>query len=416
MRPNNHRLARDVSGFSLVELLVVIVISLLASLAVFGVLSTYEAKKRTTTFVNDMVQSGNFAMFYIDKLVRESGSGFSQNWATAYGCQLYGFNSAAGTTTIFPTASLPAPFTQIQTDTGGKFVLAPVLIDSTATVGVSDSLIVMSGNSGNGEYPVSFTAVSSAATTLPLTNTIAFSSGDLVLLTDTAGTTQSPCMLTQVNSTYVAGTNSIPPAPLPLAGTYYKASFGTGTAPQVVNYSKIAQALDLGNPTSDSPPTFELLGVNSSNVFVDYPLLTSPAAPQQVADGVIEMHALYGLDETGTGTITNWVAPTGTFALSNLITQSPGAAGTPGSGAYLIQRIKAIRIGLIMRTDLPEQNKKTLTNAAGTNASGAVSSGTVSLFTDLPGLTYTNSTLSTAYRYRTVEETIPVRNNLLIVK
>ena len=44
---------RSQRGFSLVELLVTIVISLLASLAIFGVLSTYEGKKRTTTFVND---------------------------------------------------------------------------------------------------------------------------------------------------------------------------------------------------------------------------------------------------------------------------------------------------------------------------------------------------------------------------
>jgi type IV pilus assembly protein PilW len=212
-------------------------------------------------------------------------------------------------------------------------------------------------------------------------------------------------MMSQVNSTFAQAATPSSSVPLPLAGTFYQAAI----SPAAINtYSKGALILDLGNPTSDSPPVFSLLGVNASNTLVDYPMLNGTKTSLQVADGVLEMHALYGVDESGAGTITNWVAPTGTWALSNLVTQAPGAAGSPGSGAYLLERIKAIRVGLILRTDLPENTK----------TGAVITAGPLTLFSDLAGLTYTR-TLSTAekgYRYRTVEATIPVRNNLLILQ
>jgi type IV pilus assembly protein PilW len=400
---------RREQGFSLVELLVTIVVSLLASLAIFGVLSTYEAKKRTTTFVADASQSGNYAMFYIDKLVRNAGSGFAQAWSTAYGCQLYGYNSAGvASTTLFPSAALPTEFSQVQTDSGGNFVLAPVLIDYQGSNNqTSDALVIMSGNAGNAEYPVNFTAVPTSATALPLTNTIPFLPGDLLLLTDTGSVKQANCILSQVSSSFAPGFNTIPPAALPLAGPFYKGSFGA-TA-QVINYGKVAQAVDLGSTTSDSPASFDVIGVNANNSLVDFPLLTNPAASLQIADNVLEMHALYGVDETGSGNVTAWESPnTAAFKFATLSAGLPGAAGSPGSGAYLLERIKAIRVGLILRTDLPENTK----------TGNTITAGPIQLFTDLPGLTYTR-TLSGAelgYRYRTVETTIPVRNNLLIVQ
>ena len=353
-----NKIVRRQGGFSLIELLVTIVIVLLASLAIFGVLSSYEAKKRSTTFVNDSLQSGNYAMFYIDKLVRDAGSGFSQTWLSSYGCQLLSYNSAGtNTTQIFPVQSstLPTEFSQVYTDSNsGKLVLAPVLIDyQGSNGGTSDALVIMSGNGGNAEYPIGLTATpASAGTTLPAINTIPFQASDLLLMTDAAGATQAPCMMSQVASTFTPPANPVPAIPLPLAGTFYAATL----SPAAINtYSKGAQIVDLGNASSDSPPVFSLIGVSATRTLVDYQFLTGTNKDLQVADGVLEMHALYGVDETGAGSITNWVSPSAAnFTLANLSTGAPGATTAPGSGAYLLERIKAIRVGLILRTDIPK--------------------------------------------------------------
>lgn len=402
-------------GFSLVELLVAILVSLLASLAIFGVLSTYEGKKRATTFVNDAVISGNFGMFYMDGLIRAAGSGFAQAWQTDYGCPLKAYNSASSVNTgIFPTHALSPDFTKVQTDSGGNFVLAPVLIDyqgSAETDGAghtSDAIVVMSGNAGNAEFPTTFTAVPPTGAAIPLVNTVPFLPGDLLLLADASGGTQAPCMMTQVSSTYLqssAGGATVTPLPL-AGGTFYQNPIGT-TA--ITGYSKVAQAIDLGNPTSDTPPVFSVLGVNANHVLVDYQMLNNTGVSNQVADGVFEMHALYGVDTTGTGQISAWVSPSAApWDFATLSQQLPGNKVT-GTGAYAIERIKAIRVGLILRTDIPENTK---------TPNVPVTAGPIQLFTDLTGLTYTRplTLAETGYRYRTVEETIPIRNNILIAQ
>ena len=50
-------------GMTLIELLVAMLISLVLSLAIFGVLASSEGLKRTTTSVNDINQTGNYAMY-----------------------------------------------------------------------------------------------------------------------------------------------------------------------------------------------------------------------------------------------------------------------------------------------------------------------------------------------------------------
>jgi type IV pilus assembly protein PilW len=77
-----------------------------------------------------------------------------------------------------------------------------------------------------------------------------------------------------------------------------------------------------------------------------------------------------------------------------------------------LYQIKAIRVALVMRTALPEQQ----TSAT----SPAVQTTTVTLFNDLlpaggsatPITRIFNGPNEQNYRYRTIEVTIPIRNNL----
>lgn len=102
------------------------------------------------------------------------------------------------------------------------------------------------------------------------------------------------------------------------------------------------------------------------------------------------MYALYGVSNDD-GSIT-WTKASGNYSPANLGTTD---------GRRLLLSIKAIRIGLILRTSLLEKEE--------------VAPETVSVFGDLgEDLTISQEFSGEAlrYRYRTLESTIPLRNLL----
>ncbi|MEO6917719.1 MAG: PilW family protein [Collimonas sp.] len=394
-------------GFGLMELMVVIAIVLVMSLAIFGVMSTSEGKKRTLTSVNDINQSGNFAMFQLEKAVRNAGSGFSQSYLQSFGCQLYASTTASGVILPFPGGTMAKPFDVLSKALGGSYVLAPMIIAKGMTTpkisgATSDALIVMSGSAGYGEVPTAFTSTADAAQ-LNLQSTLSFNPSDLVLIADQAGASGAlPCMIEQVNPTFTAG---VAGTALPLAGAYYANPIAAGSVSQsVTSYSNNALAMGIGNPTGN-PPAFQLFGVGENNVLYQYDLLQggTPDTPIPTADGVFEMHALYGVDTDNDGKVDKWVDPS-TAGYDYLTLES----GTAAANSTLLT-IKAIRLGLIMRTSLSEK--------APVSPVAPATTGPLTLFSDLGAtLTFTRnlSTTEQNYRYRIIESTIPLRNSLLL--
>lgn len=380
-------------GLTLIELMVAVLISLVLSLAIFAVLSSSEGFKRTTTSVNDINQAGNYAMYTIDKWVRSAGSGFAQSGAYAFGCTVFASKSGAQ---ILPAgAAAPAPFDTVNTTaTIGQFRLAPILIaPGQTTPGVSgaasDALIVMAGASGNGETAADFSGPSGPSS-LPLTNVVSFRQDDIIMVADRNPPTAqlSPCMIQQVASVPAGNT-------LSLGGAYASDTIGTASLAATTDQSV---ALNLGNIVGNNPPSFLMIGVGANNTLFSYDLLRATGTPLlPIADGVFEMHALYGVDTDNNGTIDAWIDPSaaGAYTLTALMAGDRTAAA-------LLQTIKAVRVGLITRTSLPEKP-----------GAGPVAPTTLTLFSDL-GLTYTRTLTSTErqYRYRTIESTIPVRNAL----
>ena len=387
-------------GVTLIELMVSLVISMVLSLAVVVVLSTFEGRRRTLGAGADLDQAGSVAMFQVDRWVRSAGTGFAQSSAYAYGCPLYAAKSSGQ---ILPRASaLPAPFVGVDPGSSGVFRLAPVLIlpgqttpgagNATTTGHTSDVLVLMSAGASNGNVPTAFSAAAVAGQ-LNLVNTVPFSANDLVLLTDkqpASGGGIAPCLLTQAASTVSGGAASA----MALGGTWYGASVDTVSLP---GYSDTGVAIDLGNPAANLPPSFQLLGVGDHNTLYSYDLLQTSDIPLQArAEGVFEMHVLYGVDTDANGKPDTWVkADSGSYTVAAL------SAGT-STAAGLLKTIKEVRIGLILRTALPEKDVVTGT--------------TLTLFSDLGStLAFTRPLDSTEqhYRYRTVETTIPLRNNFL---
>jgi type IV pilus assembly protein PilW len=390
--------ARQQRGMTLVELMVGVVLSMVLALAVFTVMAQSEGRKRTTTAGNDINQTGNYTLYLLDKLVRGAGSGLAEAADYALGCKLL---AAKGNSVVLPrTQPLPAPFAAVNTGTANTFRLAPVLIGHGQTKAAvsdkaSDVLIVMASTSGLASVPVKFSGKVEGGE-LPLDNTMGVVPGDLLLLVDEqpSEATGGPvdCLVQQVGTNAAVGASKS----LVLGGPF-NAGEVNGTAAKTYREGS-ALALPLGNAAAGAP-AFQVIGVGEHNTLYSYDLLQTTASPlAPIADGVFEMHALYGVDTNGDLVIDRWVAPDegSGYGLATLMDGSPTATG-------LLKQIRAVRVGLIMRTSLPEKE--------------AVSQGIPTLFADLDSSLHYERKLETddekRYRYRTFETTIPVRNTLL---
>lgn len=392
-----HVLLHRQRGVTLIELMVSLVIGLLLTLAVYTVMGNFESRRRTNTAGSELDKAGALAMAQIDRRLRSAGSGFAQASSFAYGCALHAAKSGEQ---ILPVkTALAAPFASVKPGDSGVFRLAPALIlpgqTKPASSGkTSDVLVIMASAAAWGGVPVPFTE---AATTdvLTLANTLPFSASDLVLLSDQqpaeAGG-MAPCLVTQVSASASTGSAT---ASLALGGNWYAAKVDQ-TA--VTGYSETGTATVLGNVGLGRLPEFVLVGVGDNNTLYTHDLLQTTDTPlQATAEGVFELHALYGIDTDADNKVDQWVSPSASksgYELSDLSDGSSAAAGK-------LRNIKAIRVGLILRTAMPERDE--------------VSAASVTLFNDLNGLTHTRTLESSErhYRYRTLESTIPLRNNIL---
>lgn len=406
-----HRLRRRPAqaGLTLIELMVSLVVGMILTIAMLAVLAQSEGRKRTTNSTNDASMSGLYAMSVIDRAVRSAGGGFSAIRGDALGCSLKvarSRTSSSGTTStqVLPaTSALPTPFGSVNPGTTGQFRLAPVLIlpnQSTATISgrTSDVLLVMTGSGVRGDAPLPTTAVPTN-TSLPVLNAFGVRPGDMLLVVNKKMAGQ-PCLVQQAGTTYTASA-----VPIDLSGATYSSSSINSVA--LTSYPQPSWVVNLG-----SQPQFTLLGVGNNNTLFGYDLLqlASPAGNEayEIADGIFELKALYaiGTDADGDGKFetTEWASPENTNYNLAAMNADPSLMG----------RIAAIRVGLILRTSLPDRPERDPGQTQTT-----VTTGNLTLFsgtTDAAGnaLTYTR-TLTDAerrYRYRTVEMTIPVRNNL----
>jgi type IV pilus assembly protein PilW len=390
------------AGLTLIELMIAILISMILSIAVMKVMSTFEGKRRTLGSSSDLDSAGNLAMFQLDHWIRSAGTGLVQGNAYTYGCRLFASKSS---TQLLPlTASLPAPFTNTAENSAATttYRLAPVVIVSGGTTPAasgqaSDVLVVMaSGNEGS-QVPSPLTS-SPTASSLPLANVTEFQPSDLLLVTDQQMLTTGPqdCMVSQADP--ATPTNGVSTT-LSLSGTYYASSIGTRA---LTAFTFSSMAIDLGGATTtggNAPPSFQVVGVGDNNTLYSYDLLAvnSPALQAQ-AEGVFEMHAVYGINSTGNANnvIDQWVDATSASAYS----ADKVTAGT-FAAAQLLKNIRAVHVAIIMRTSLPERDP------TGTPSK-------LTYFSNVPGMTAQTRTMSTAeqaYRYRVIETTIPVRNN-----
>jgi len=387
-------LPRPCRGLTLIELLVAIVLALVVVLAVTNLVIVGEAQKRTTAGGNDASQSGNFAAYALDRALRSAGSGFAQAWDQGmFGCRLNARRTiGASLTTVLPrAAAFPAPFAGFLAGAPGTLTAAPVLIGQGMSAGGSDVLVVMGGNGSSGDVvrPVR----SSVSGGVRLDNTVGLRNGDMVLVTQQGN---ADCLIEQVavadNDAFIAAGNDV----LPLGGTY-----ATNAALETVASSTTASLSVLGNVGANNVQ-FQMFGVDTHGTLVAYDLLrnaavaTDPDPILPIADNVIEMHALYGIDTSTPrdNIVDSWVAPADEWALDEVV-----------ASASKMRQIVAVRVALVLRS--PTYEKEAVTPArpalfanAGTAAIAAAG--------------YAANSAEQHYRLRVIDVTVPLRNILLL--
>jgi type IV pilus assembly protein PilW len=312
-------------------------------------------------------------------------------------------------------AALPIPFANVPL----RVRLAPVLIGKgladTGGQVRGDVLTVMSGTSGGSDMPQTILPGSVTATTARVTNALGYANNDLVMLADSGLDGGRPgCMLQQV-----APAAGIAGDQLVFTGANYSRT--NGSVFSLTSFGGSTIAIQVGSAPAN-PPQMLMYGVGDNSTLFTYDLLRMAGnAPTPIADGVVEMRALYGIDTSVTpipmdttditpvpnGRIGAWVDP-GDAATG--YTQAQLTSGSIGA-QRLLRRIVAIRVGLILRTSLQERDYERYYGSA----PGALPTTTVTLFGDLPvALRQTRTIVGTdnLYRYRTFEFTIPLRNAL----
>jgi type IV pilus assembly protein PilW len=391
-------------GLTLIELLVAMVIGLVVVLAVTSAVTVGEAHKRSTTSTNDMNQSGSYAAYMIDRLLRSAGSGFAQTGTRGlFGCKLSASRLIGGTaTTILPrtTSAFPAPFDTLLGGSGaaaaGNLRLAPFLIAKGAA-GASDTLVVMGGNAAAGDVPRRIRSGFPDNSNLRLDNTIGLRNGDIGIVSKEG---VEDCLLEQVSSTNaelaVAG-NEV----LGLGGRYFT-STGATTSLATLAADGTSLFTPLGNVAANNLQ-FQLVGVNANRTLVAYDLLraagsgadegTDASAMTALADGVVALYAVYGVDTDNNGTADAWIDPGSTdYAIGTLM-------GAPER----IRRIVAARVVLVMKSSLLEKEP--------------IMTGDLVIFSDLATDRHRTLTIATEdrrYRHRVIDTTIPLRNLLLL--
>lgn len=366
-------------GFTLVELMVAVAVALVMTLAITAVLIHSEARKRTATALNAADQNGAYASFVLERTLRSAGSGFMGQWDDLAGCLL---QAADANAQLLPrSVAAPPPFDALPL----RYRLAPALV--AAGGNGSDTLIVMAGSSGFSAAATPVALNSHGAASVRLANTLGINGGDLLLLTRGAG---ADCGVTQAAPEFVGGASQT----LELGGAYFHDPLGGSGLAAYTGAG--AYALGLGNADTN-PPQFQLIGVGANQALASLDLLRLSGRDEAVplADGVVALKALYGVDADGNGRLESW--------------QSPGAApwdlasltdGSAQAGARLKQ-VFALRVGLILRTALADPAE--------------VAPPSLTLFDDLPGLQHTRrlDDDERRYRHRVVEFTVPLRNAVI---
>jgi type IV pilus assembly protein PilW len=349
-------------GFTLIELMIGLAIGLIASLAIFSTISTFESQRRVTGSGADMQQNGLFALYSIEQDIRLAGFGLIDSAHSSMPCVTI---NAYGTRSVMNSA--------------------PVSIGSSNTITITISRFDSdTGGIVTGGQAATLTA-SGVATSITVDTAKAFQSGDFILLPDGYGT----CSLMK-NTTNPAATATT----LTLQNVMNPAGDTAQTPATAPTYPSGTSVIDIGQPqTGLTNPSFTSVSYSivSNNLQQTINDNTGNVATNVIASNIINMQVQYGVANANSNSVACWTDATGS-ACSGTNWASPALAD--------VKRIKAIRVAIVARS------AQKASVACGTATTAPASWADV---TAIPpsGIADWGSG---CYRYKVYQTIIPIRN------
>lgn len=376
------------SGFSLTEMLVAMVITMIATVIMLNLFANAETAKRNVSSGGDAQSNGAIALFSLSRELRFAGFGMTDN--NVFGCTLRTYNTGRSPASLAIDNLAPLTiFSSGTTATVSNGVTLPAGDAGT------DIVLVVSGSANTAAEAVGFNdlTTSEAYGGYVVKNRISFQVGDLAIASE-AG---KDCVLMQVSALpgssticneTVAGNASVVQFSTnsflnPYSNCVAAASrFNQETAPVSFSSSDYTAALsNMGN----SPTIVAYAVRNHSLTYCD--LLTTDCTNtgnwKKLAANIVGFKVLYGWDTTSTadGYVDSYSA--------GIPTDLAGK-----SDQCLTSRVVAVRVGLVARN--AQAAKGIVTASAPTWQGGTFSLDAV---TDWQH-----------YRYKVFESVIPLRN------
>ncbi len=412
MRTFRHRVSGR--GFSMVELLVAMLIGLIGMIIIFQVFEVSEGIKRSTTSGGDAQQNGVIALYSIERDFKNAGMGFNETGFA--GCNIIGYDNQRATPN-FPPA-------------GVTMKLAPVFITSGAATTAPDQISVLYGS-----QPQAATVTLAADMAAPtddvfVSNPFGYNPGDVLLLNEPNSGKSCSIMefnrigvssnqLKHDNTQYLSGGVSRTPrfnVPGGL-GVFYD-GFNTPNVTRVFNLGNLYHLLPGGTVPVNLPVyNFYAVANGSLTVTSQFQIANGQPVVTSIADNIVHMRALYGLDDGindgVTVTYNVGAAVKGDGIVDRYVDAAAFNALVPVPWANLI----AVRIAVVSRSALPEKPSSgklsdpcdaTLSEPQWTGTPWAAALNYKTRLDVRASVAAPDSW--TCYRYRVFETTIPLRN------
>ena len=392
---------RHARGFSMVELMVAMVISLIGVIIIFQVFEASEGVRRTTMSGGDAQQNGAVALYLMERDLRNSGMGVND---TIYaGCNIVGYDSSR-TTPNFPPA-------------GSPMILAPVFITAGANATTPDQLTTFYGSQIQIANSTTLVANMVLPTSpLAVQTRFGFRPGDLLLLLEPPPVGGKNCVFMEVTSLPGTPSNQInhDAGTYPLTGgasvaARFNPAAGMGVSYGGVTSANVTRVFNLGNLHDDinfpasqnvTVPIYNTYAVANNTLTVSNAFVVSGGVPavNSIADNIVHMRADYGVDD---GVID------GSVSYNTVPTAGDGIVDRFISATPSWSQVIAIRIAVVARSALPEKPAAGAGQPCDTTTAFPTWSGNTGVTRSFDLSADPNWR---CYRYRVFETTVPLRN------
>jgi type IV pilus assembly protein PilW len=401
-------------GAGLIETMVGILIGLIVVLVIYNMLSAAESYKRMAVGTSDAQITGLLSQFMVGREASNGGNGISLSAPDLMTCD------AAKASNVWP-----------YTAGGGKTALwrpIPVLVQDSGSADNSDSFITLYSGSPHVVWPVSFTADAAAGQPFIVQSPNGFTSPSPAVtpyLTVAINAASGDCEPTTVTGTTAADASGNVTLTHTATAVNYQATVDPPA--KLVNLGPVGIATrtlfenwdpGTGNPCSNGAGGCQIYSTD---------LLTAGASRVPLAQNVVLMKVQYGLDLSNPidGTVECWTPAKNGIAGPVGCTPPGGtpadwSADTVRSAVQVdVQRIVAVRVGLVIRSDEPGTRAESDPADPNFPNSPLKFSNRPDMYlfncaandnTCVNRVKVTNNVLQDGWRYRSFEAVIPLRN------